>query len=338
MQWVDAYAHEERRLTAFYQRRFRGKEFRPAFKAWAASRPLKNRDAPLTPFADVAVPARRHRQGEPARRAGRAAQAGARANIQRSSNYVLSVVLFSVALFFAGVSTKLSTPRLRATLLVLGCLIFVGTLAWVATSPSAFPSRDARSAVWPLGYLRHSNPSCFGSLPGRNGGTSVLSAQQRELALILFAVVFGTTALGLVLGRMHADAERTISGSRSASCRLRCSDSSHSSSHSGSRLRSDATSPAVPRSSTKRTRSGRPTCGPRPWWSPCERVRSNGWWVYTTRHPPLGFSAVQRRGARCRWARRPAAAASALAARRAGARRRARCEHAPRLSSRRSTT
>jgi hypothetical protein len=61
--------------------------------------------------------------------------AGARANIQRSSNYVLSVVLFSVALFFAGVSTKLSTPRLRAALLVLGCLIFVGTLAWVATSP-----------------------------------------------------------------------------------------------------------------------------------------------------------------------------------------------------------
>jgi hypothetical protein len=40
-----------------------------------------------------------------------------------------------VALFFAGVSTKLSTPRLRAALLVLGCLIFVGTLAWVATSP-----------------------------------------------------------------------------------------------------------------------------------------------------------------------------------------------------------
>jgi hypothetical protein len=133
-QWVDAYAHEERRLTAFYERRFR-KEFQPAFKAWLASRPLDNPDAPLTPFA---MPQYRLASTAEANRLDAQAEvlaADARANIQRSSNYVLSVVLFSVALFFAGVSTKLSTPRLRAALLVLGCLIFVGTLAWVATSP-----------------------------------------------------------------------------------------------------------------------------------------------------------------------------------------------------------
>ena len=133
-QWVDAYAHEERRLTAFYERRFR-KEFQPAFKAWLASRPLNNPDAPLTPFA---MPQYRLASTAEANRLDAQAEvlaAGARENIQRSSNYVLSVVLFSVALFFAGVSTKLSTPRLRAALLVLGCLIFVGTLAWVATSP-----------------------------------------------------------------------------------------------------------------------------------------------------------------------------------------------------------
>jgi hypothetical protein len=133
-QWVDAYAHEETRLTAFYERRFR-KEFQPAFKAWVASRPLKNPDAPLTPFA---MPQYRLAATADAKRLDAQAEelaARARANIQRSSNYVLSVVLFSVALFFAGISTKLSTPRLRATLLVLGCIIFVVTLVWVATSP-----------------------------------------------------------------------------------------------------------------------------------------------------------------------------------------------------------
>jgi hypothetical protein len=133
-QWVDAYAHEETRLTAFYERRFR-KEFQPAFKAWVASRPLKNPDAPLTPFA---MPQYRLAATADAKRLDAQAEelaASARANIQRSSNYVLSVVLFSVALFFAGISTKLSTARLRATLLVLGCIIFVGTLVWVATSP-----------------------------------------------------------------------------------------------------------------------------------------------------------------------------------------------------------
>jgi hypothetical protein len=134
MQWVDAYAHDERRLTAFYERRFR-KEFQPAFKAWVASRPLTNPGAPLTPFA---MPQYRLAATAEANRLDAQAEelaAGARLNIQRSSNYVLSVVLFSVALFFAGVSTKLSTPRLRATLLALGCVIFVGTLVWVATSP-----------------------------------------------------------------------------------------------------------------------------------------------------------------------------------------------------------
>ena len=36
-----------------------------------------------------------------------------RRNIQRASNYVLGVVLFSVSLFFAGMSTKLGHVRLR---------------------------------------------------------------------------------------------------------------------------------------------------------------------------------------------------------------------------------
>ena len=56
-------------------------------------------------------------------------------NIQRASNYVLGVVLFASALFFAGMSTKLTTPRLRVAMLALGCLIFLCTAAWIATSP-----------------------------------------------------------------------------------------------------------------------------------------------------------------------------------------------------------
>ena len=51
-----------------------------------------------------------------------------RRDIQRSSNYVLGVVLFSVALFFAGMSTKLSDTRLRKITLALGYIVFLGTL------------------------------------------------------------------------------------------------------------------------------------------------------------------------------------------------------------------
>jgi hypothetical protein len=56
-------------------------------------------------------------------------------DIQRSTNYVLCVVLFASALFFAGMSTKLVTPRLRIVMLSVGCAVFLGTAVWIAVSP-----------------------------------------------------------------------------------------------------------------------------------------------------------------------------------------------------------
>jgi hypothetical protein len=56
-------------------------------------------------------------------------------DIQRSTNYVLAAVLFATTLFFAGMSTKLPTPRLRRVLVGLGLVVFVGTAIWLATSP-----------------------------------------------------------------------------------------------------------------------------------------------------------------------------------------------------------
>ena len=58
-----------------------------------------------------------------------------RQNIQRASNYVLGVVLFSVSLFFAGMSTKLEDLRLRRFALGVGCTLFLGTVIWLATQP-----------------------------------------------------------------------------------------------------------------------------------------------------------------------------------------------------------
>ena len=49
-QWVNAYAQKQTELADFYFKRFR-KEFKPAVDAWVATRPLKNPNAPLTPFA-----------------------------------------------------------------------------------------------------------------------------------------------------------------------------------------------------------------------------------------------------------------------------------------------
>ena len=134
MSWVDAYARGETELVTFYATRFRP-EFKPAFNAWIATKPLKTKGAPLTPFA---MPQYRLAARAEADRLDQKAEvlaAEVRQDIQRSSNYVLGVVLFAVALFFAGMSTKLPSAGPRKAMLVVGCLLFVGTVIWIATFP-----------------------------------------------------------------------------------------------------------------------------------------------------------------------------------------------------------
>jgi hypothetical protein len=133
-QWIDADVAGNRKLAQFFRRRFR-KEFRPAFAAWIATSPRTNPTAPLSPFA-----MRQYRIAEALRAerlntaAGVQADAAGEAN-QRSGNYVLALVLFAVALFFAGMATKLGSLGKREVLLILGWVVFLGTAAWVATFP-----------------------------------------------------------------------------------------------------------------------------------------------------------------------------------------------------------
>jgi hypothetical protein len=133
-QWVNAYSLRRTELADFYFQRFRP-EFKPAVDAWIATRPLKNPDAPPTPFA---MPQYKVEARAAADRLDAQAEVSAgqvRRNIQRASNYVLGVVLFASALFFAGMSTKLTSRKLRVAMLAIGCAVFVLTTAWIATSP-----------------------------------------------------------------------------------------------------------------------------------------------------------------------------------------------------------
>jgi len=134
MQWVDAYALEQTELADFYFKRFRA-EFKPAVEAWLATEPLRNEDAPLTPFAMPEYKLASAAEAERLDAEAEISSATVRRNIQRASNYILAVVLFSVALFFAGMSTKLTDLRLRAITVTIGCLVFVGAFVWIATSP-----------------------------------------------------------------------------------------------------------------------------------------------------------------------------------------------------------
>ncbi len=103
--------------------------------AWIATRPLKNPNAPLTPFAMPQYRLAATAEVERLDAEAELSAASVRAYIQRSTNYVLCVVLFAAALFFAGISTRFESSRLRAVTLGIGTIVFLGTLAWLATFP-----------------------------------------------------------------------------------------------------------------------------------------------------------------------------------------------------------
>lgn len=134
IQWVDANAQGDDELAEFYEERFRD-EFQPAFAAWLATDPFEDPAAPPTPFVmdEYQVAAEEEAAELDDREVVSAAEV--RRNVLRASDYVLAVVLFAVALFFAGMSTKLGTPRLRTAMLVVGYVVFLGTVAWIATFP-----------------------------------------------------------------------------------------------------------------------------------------------------------------------------------------------------------
>jgi hypothetical protein len=134
IQWIDAHASTDTAQEDFYRKRFRP-EFKPAFNAWIATKPFTNPDAPLTPFAMPQYRLAATAEAERLDKAAEASSALVRRNIQHASNYVLGVVLLTVALFFAGMSTKLHTPGVGKAMLAVGCVLFVGTAAWIATFP-----------------------------------------------------------------------------------------------------------------------------------------------------------------------------------------------------------
>ncbi|HEY7793978.1 MAG TPA: hypothetical protein VIA10_08240 [Gaiellaceae bacterium] len=132
--WVDAFAQDQTELADFYFARFRA-EFKPAVDAWVATRPRRNPDAPLTPFAMPEYRLAARAESDRLAASAETWAARARANVDRSTNYVLCVVLFAAVLFFAGMSTKLRTPNLRRVLLGVGVVVFAGTVVWLATFP-----------------------------------------------------------------------------------------------------------------------------------------------------------------------------------------------------------
>lgn len=134
VQWIDARAGGDKALAAYYRHLFRG-EFNRAVKAWLATHPDRNPAAPATPFAMSAYQLASGQKADRLLARSATLSQAVKNDIQRADEYQLAVVLFAVALFFAGISTRVGSFATRALVLGLGYLLFAGAVIWVATFP-----------------------------------------------------------------------------------------------------------------------------------------------------------------------------------------------------------
>ena len=132
--WVDADRTGETGLAGVFETRFRP-EFRTAFEAWIDTDPFNSPGAPPTPFAMAEYQVASEEDAKRLDAESEASAAEVRENIQRASNYVLTVVMYSVALFFAGMSNQIHNRRLRRVMIGIAYVGLVAALAWVATFP-----------------------------------------------------------------------------------------------------------------------------------------------------------------------------------------------------------
>lgn len=122
--WANATGNGDSQLAEFYRSRLRD-EFRPAFDAWLATRPLENPDAPDSPF-DMAE-YRLATRDEAEALVEEAGQLSLNAEIAGaySDQYTLSVVILAGALLLAGLAHRFEWVELRIVVVAAALLVLL---------------------------------------------------------------------------------------------------------------------------------------------------------------------------------------------------------------------
>lgn len=133
----EGYVPNPRSGSGFLYTRFRD-EFRPAFDAWLAQQPLRNPEAPKTPFvmSEYRLAVQVEAEELVARAESKVSESQAASLL--SDNYVLTGVLFALVLFFVAVGNKANSRLSRWLLFSLSSVTFLATLGVLATFPVAF--------------------------------------------------------------------------------------------------------------------------------------------------------------------------------------------------------
>jgi len=131
LEFAQAYSQENTRLSDFIYQRFRP-EMRTAVDAWMALDPLVNPNAPAAPFymTEYVLAEEIATENYLALAEEKTIQA-----YELSDKYSKLTVLFAATLFFAGITTKFESSRIRLVLLTFALITFSSGLVIIITSP-----------------------------------------------------------------------------------------------------------------------------------------------------------------------------------------------------------
>lgn len=130
-----AYADGNTELVNFYQTNLFSKELGTAVDAWIATNPLKNPNAPKSPFKMDEYRIEELEEYRSLEKEANKATDEARIAVKQADRYVLFTVLFAAVLFFAGISTKFSNKHVKISVLIMGIILFLTTLVFVFLQP-----------------------------------------------------------------------------------------------------------------------------------------------------------------------------------------------------------
>ncbi|NLW32812.1 MAG: hypothetical protein GXY77_15305 [Fibrobacter sp.] len=134
VQYATAITQNNKMLADFLFQRFRP-EFKKAVEKWLNTKPLKNSNAPASPFKMKEYSIKEMQESQKLiSKAQQSFEKAKNAN-QTGDNYVLLTVLFASVLFFAGVGTKFQLFKLKVIMLSFGLIIFTIALMVLFSFP-----------------------------------------------------------------------------------------------------------------------------------------------------------------------------------------------------------
>ncbi|MEZ5373636.1 MAG: hypothetical protein R2704_13065 [Microthrixaceae bacterium] len=133
-EFADATANDQPELATFYRNRFPDR-LAVATDAWLETKPFQTDDAPSSPFDMDDYVLEANIEAEDLQNQADQKSEDARTANQDGDNYTITSVLFATVILLAALSGKVRTLRTARLLLGLSVVLFIGSVAIIATYP-----------------------------------------------------------------------------------------------------------------------------------------------------------------------------------------------------------